>query len=120
MITRSSPTTAPTSSMRSTVSRFGKWTARRSSSRDVAHVHDGYQVQTNSVSANGMPASLMMVRKTGGSSTLAVIDGVKQVLPEIRKLLPARRRHQADLRSIDFRQSRPQQRDHGRPDGRRA
>ncbi len=56
---------------------------------DVAHVHDGYQTQTNSVSSNGSPASLMMVRKTGGSSTLAVIDGVKKVLPDIKKLLPA-------------------------------
>lgn len=57
--------------------------------RDVAYVHDGYQIQTNSVSENGMPASLMMVRKTGGSSTLAVINGVKAVLPEIKRLLPA-------------------------------
>jgi multidrug efflux pump subunit AcrB len=56
---------------------------------DVAFVHDGYQIQTNSVSANGKPGSLMMVRKTGGESTLAVIDGVKEVLPDIKKLLPA-------------------------------
>lgn len=56
--------------------------------RDVAYVHDGYQIQTNSVSENGKPAGLMMVRKTGGSSTLAVIDGVKRVLPEIKRLLP--------------------------------
>jgi multidrug efflux pump subunit AcrB len=57
--------------------------------RDVAHVHDGYQVQTNSVSENGRTASLMMVRKTGGSSTLSVINGVKGVLPELSHLLPA-------------------------------
>jgi len=56
--------------------------------RDVAYVHDGYQVQTNSVSENGRPGSLMMVRKTGGSSTLAVINGVKNVLPELSHLLP--------------------------------
>ncbi len=56
--------------------------------RDVAHVHDGYQVQTNSVSQNGLPGALMLVRKTGGVSTLAVIDGIKAVLPEIRKLIP--------------------------------
>jgi multidrug efflux pump subunit AcrB len=41
---------------------------------DVAHVHDGYQVQTNSVSVDGRPGALMMIRKTGGVSTLAVID----------------------------------------------
>jgi len=57
--------------------------------RDVSYVHDGYQIQTNSVSENGKPGSLMMVRKTGGSSTLAVIDGVQSVLPDIKKLLPA-------------------------------
>jgi multidrug efflux pump subunit AcrB len=57
--------------------------------RDVAHVHDGFQVQTNSVGVNGVPGALMLVRKTGGVSTLAVIDGVKEVLPEIQRLLPA-------------------------------
>ncbi|HLW90868.1 MAG TPA: efflux RND transporter permease subunit, partial [Roseiarcus sp.] len=55
---------------------------------DVAHVHDGYQVQTNSVAVNGSPGALMSVRKTGGVSTLAVIDGVKEALPDIRKLMP--------------------------------
>jgi multidrug efflux pump subunit AcrB len=56
--------------------------------RDVAHVHDGYQVQTNSVSQNGLPGALMLVRKTGGVSTLAVIDGIKELLPDIRRLIP--------------------------------
>ncbi|WOJ90382.1 efflux RND transporter permease subunit [Methylocapsa polymorpha] len=56
--------------------------------RDVAHVHDGYQIQTNSVAVDGQPGALMMVRKTGGVSTLAVVDGVKNTLPEIRRLLP--------------------------------
>ncbi len=55
---------------------------------DVAHVHDGYQIQTNSVAVDGEPGALMMVRKTGGISTLTVIDGVKEALPYIRKLLP--------------------------------
>jgi multidrug efflux pump subunit AcrB len=57
--------------------------------QDVAHVHDGYQVQTNSVAVDGTPGALMLIRKTGGVSTLAVIDGVKEVLPEIEKLLPS-------------------------------
>jgi multidrug efflux pump subunit AcrB len=56
--------------------------------RDVAHVHDGYQVQTNSVSQNGLPGALMLVRKTGGVSTLAVINGIKEALPDISHLLP--------------------------------
>jgi multidrug efflux pump subunit AcrB len=57
--------------------------------RDVAHVHDGYQIQTNSVTVDGLPGSLMMIRKTGGNSTLAVVDGIRQILPELRKLVPA-------------------------------
>ena len=56
--------------------------------RDVAHVHDGFQVQTNSVSVNGTPGALMTIRKTGGVSTLAVIDGVREELPNIEKILP--------------------------------
>ncbi len=56
--------------------------------RDVAHVHDGFQVQTNSVSVNGTPGALMTIRKTGGVSTLAVIDGVRSALEDIRKVLP--------------------------------
>jgi multidrug efflux pump subunit AcrB len=56
--------------------------------RDVAHVHDGFQVQTNSVSVNGTPGALMTIRKTGGVSTLAVIDGVRNALNDIKALLP--------------------------------
>ncbi len=56
--------------------------------RDVAHVHDGFQVQTNSVSVDGVPGALMTIRNTGGVSTLAVIDGIRAVLPEIRHMLP--------------------------------
>jgi multidrug efflux pump subunit AcrB len=57
--------------------------------RDVAHVHDGFQVQTNSVSVNGTPGALMVIRKTGGVSTLAVIDGVRAALKDIQKVLPS-------------------------------
>jgi multidrug efflux pump subunit AcrB len=56
--------------------------------RDVAHVHDGFQVQTNSVSVNGTPGALMTIRKTGGVSTLAVIDGVRAALKDIQAVLP--------------------------------
>src|SRR5271169_4188550 len=56
--------------------------------RDVAHVHDGFQVQTNSVSVNGTPGALMSIRRTGGVSTLAVIDGVRAALLDIKKVLP--------------------------------
>ena len=56
--------------------------------RDVAHVHDGFQVQTNSVSVNGTPGALMVIRKTGGVSTLAVIDGVRAAMKDIENVLP--------------------------------
>ncbi len=57
--------------------------------RDVAHVHDGFQVQTNSVAVDGVPGALMSIRSTGGVSTLAVISGIRAALPEIRHMLPA-------------------------------
>jgi multidrug efflux pump subunit AcrB len=56
--------------------------------RDVAHVHDGFQVQTNSVSVDGVPGALMTIRNTGGVSTLAVIAGIRAALPDIRHMLP--------------------------------
>jgi multidrug efflux pump subunit AcrB len=56
--------------------------------RDVAHVHDGFQVQTNAVSVDGTPGALMLIRKTGGVSTLAVIDGIRAALPEIKNMIP--------------------------------
>jgi multidrug efflux pump subunit AcrB len=57
--------------------------------RDVAHVHDGYQVQTNAVTRNGLAGVLIVIRKSGGNSTLAVINGTNDVLPELRNLLPS-------------------------------
>src|ERR1700693_5195285 len=56
--------------------------------RDIAHVHDGFQVQTNSVAVDGTPGALITIRKTGGVSTLAVIDGVREALTDIRKVMP--------------------------------
>jgi multidrug efflux pump subunit AcrB len=56
--------------------------------RDIAHVHDGFQVQTNSVTVDGRPGALITIRKTGGVSTLAVIDGIRKALPEIEKVIP--------------------------------
>jgi len=57
--------------------------------RDVAHIHDGFQVQTNVVAVNGTPGALMTIRKTGGVSTLAVIAGVRAAIKDIRRVLPA-------------------------------
>src|SRR6202158_981714 len=56
--------------------------------RDIAHVHDGFQVQTNSVAVDGTPGALITIRKTGGVSTLAVINGVRAALSDIRRVMP--------------------------------
>ena len=55
---------------------------------NVAFVHEGHQVQTNAVRENGRPGGLMMVRKTGGASTLDVIDGIRDALPDVKAELP--------------------------------
>lgn len=56
--------------------------------RDVAHVHDGYAVQTNSVSVDGKPGALITIRSTSGVSTLTVVDGVRNTLAYIKKVIP--------------------------------
>ncbi|HWB87392.1 MAG TPA: efflux RND transporter permease subunit [Bryobacteraceae bacterium] len=55
---------------------------------DVAHVRDGYAVQTNIVRHNGARAALLTVLKNGGSSTLEIVRQLKQMLPRIRSTLP--------------------------------
>ena len=56
--------------------------------RDVAHVRDGYAPQTNMVRVDGRRAVLMNVLKTGNASTIDIIDGIKQKLPQISASLP--------------------------------
>jgi len=56
--------------------------------RDIGTVHDGYQVQTNIVRINGGLAALLTVLRHGGASTLAVVQGVKDLLPKIEASLP--------------------------------
>ena len=56
---------------------------------DVAHVRDGYAVQTNIVRHNGARAALLTVLKNGGSSTLDIVDKLKAMLPRIRSTLPS-------------------------------
>ncbi len=56
---------------------------------DVAHVRDGFAVQTNIVRHNGVRAALLTVLKNGGSSTLDIVKQLKAMLPRIRSTLPA-------------------------------
>jgi len=56
--------------------------------RDVAHVHDGFAVQTNIVTLNGRKSALITVLKSGDASTLDVVRRVKEALPKIQATLP--------------------------------
>jgi multidrug efflux pump subunit AcrB len=57
--------------------------------RDVAHVRDGYLVQTNVAHADGKRSCLLVILKSGQASTLDVVDAVKKRLPFIQQTLPA-------------------------------
>src|SRR2546423_405499 len=56
--------------------------------KNVAHVRDGYAVQTNIVRRDGRRAVLMTVLKGEGASTLDVVNQVKAALPGIQAQLP--------------------------------
>jgi multidrug efflux pump subunit AcrB len=56
--------------------------------RDVAYVHDGSPPQTNAVRVNGASAVLLTIMKSGASSTLDIINGVKRLLPSVSQTLP--------------------------------
>jgi multidrug efflux pump subunit AcrB len=56
---------------------------------DVAFVHQGSPPQTNMVRVNGARAVLMTILKTGSSSTLDIIDGIKSLLPRVQESLPS-------------------------------
>ena len=56
--------------------------------RDVAHVRDGSPPQQNIVHVDGNRSVLMFVLKNGAVSTLSIIDGVKQKVQELKKILP--------------------------------
>lgn len=57
--------------------------------RDVAHVRDGYPPQTNIVHVDGARSVLLTVEKTGSASTLAIIQGIKAKMAELKAGLPA-------------------------------
>lgn len=56
--------------------------------RDVAHVRDGSGPQQNVVHVEGSRSVLLTILKNGATSTLAIVDGVKQKLPQIAATLP--------------------------------
>src|SRR2546423_495668 len=57
--------------------------------RDVAHVRDGFAVQTNIVAQNRVRSALLTVLKSASASTLDIINRVKAALPRIKATLPS-------------------------------
>jgi multidrug efflux pump subunit AcrB len=55
---------------------------------DVAHVYDGFAVQTNLVRVNGKRATYLAILRKKGASTLAVVDAAKAILPAIKATAP--------------------------------
>ncbi|NWB95698.1 efflux RND transporter permease subunit [Pseudomonas gingeri] len=56
--------------------------------RDVAHVRDGAAPQQNVVHVDGQRSVLLTVLKSGATSTLDIVQGVKNMIPEIKRGLP--------------------------------
>jgi multidrug efflux pump subunit AcrB len=56
--------------------------------RDVAHVHDGFSPQTNLIRRDGKHSVMLSILKSGGASTLAVVQGAKDLLPRIMAGMP--------------------------------
>src|SRR5579883_34678 len=55
---------------------------------DVAHVRDGFAPQTNIVRRNGQRAALLSILKIGDTSTLDIVQQVRDLLPQISATLP--------------------------------
>jgi multidrug efflux pump subunit AcrB len=56
--------------------------------KDVGHVRDGFQVQTNVVREDGVAGALLTVIKNGPVSTLSIVSDIKAALPRILAGLP--------------------------------
>jgi multidrug efflux pump subunit AcrB len=56
---------------------------------DIGHVRDGSPPQQSIVHVEGNRSVLMFVLKNGAVSTLAIIDGVKKKVQEMKKTLPS-------------------------------
>jgi multidrug efflux pump subunit AcrB len=56
---------------------------------DLAHVHDGFAVQTNIVNQDGHRGVLLTVLKSGNASTLSIVSAIRAALPRIATTLPS-------------------------------
>jgi len=57
--------------------------------RDVAHVRDGSPPQRSIARVDGKRATLMTILKNGATSTIAIVDNVKALMPQLADVLPA-------------------------------
>ncbi|MGJ5820400.1 efflux RND transporter permease subunit [Paludibaculum fermentans] len=62
--------------------------------RDVANVADGFAPQSNVVRQDGKRGVLVTIVKSGKSSTLDVVSGVRKMLPQVATTLPPQFRTQ--------------------------
>jgi CzcA family heavy metal efflux pump len=56
--------------------------------RDVAHIVNGNIPQTNIVRFNGTRGTMLVVQKTGSASTLDIVQGIKDKMPQLKQTLP--------------------------------
>ncbi len=56
--------------------------------RDIAHVRDGFAVQGNVVREDGKRSVLLTILKTGSTSTLDIVERVRQMIPRVQATLP--------------------------------
>jgi multidrug efflux pump subunit AcrB len=56
--------------------------------KDVAQVHDGFNVQNNIVRSNGARGVLLTITRNGKASTLDIVKSVKAALPRILSTVP--------------------------------
>src|SRR5579863_5695683 len=56
---------------------------------DVAHVRDGFAIQTNIVRHNGRRGALLTALKNGNASTLDIVSRLKTILPRVISTLPS-------------------------------
>jgi HAE1 family hydrophobic/amphiphilic exporter-1 len=57
--------------------------------RDVGRVEDGTKEQRSLARLNGVPTVTLDIRRQSGANTIAVIDGIKALLPAIEAQLPS-------------------------------
>ncbi len=77
-----------------TVASFNNLPLKRSNGttifvRDVAHVRDGFAIQTNIVRHNGRRGALLTVLKNGAASTLDIVAKLKDILPRVVSTIPS-------------------------------